>query len=234
MSYINIALRKAQLERDGSRSASHGDFHALPGVNRQRGQKWKVLAILLAAAVFIALLSFIGLERYLTGVGREKGAAFKVAQVAPQQPMMDMQAPAGRGEGGRFPGAAELYSEAVKAQRDGRAGEAEIFYKQVLSIHPQHVQALNNLGVIYMKEERYAQAIELFVKAIAAKSDYVDPYYNLACLYSQQKNVQAGLRYLEQAVEIDGAVRKWAKEDADFINLRTLPEFKKITAELAR
>ena len=232
MSYINSALRKAQRERDRSRSASYSDFHALPGNNRRRGQKWKALALSLAAAVFIALLSFIGLDRYLTGAGR--GAASKVSQAVPLQPMAGIQAPAGRGEGGWFPGAAELYGKAIKAQRDGREGEAESLYKQALSFDPQHVHALNNLGVIYMKEKRYAQAIELFVKAIAAKSDYADPYYNLACLYSQQKNVQAGLLYLEQAVEIDGAARKWATADADFRNLRTLPEFKKITAELVR
>lgn len=232
MSYINSALRKAQRERDSSRYASYGDFHALPGDNRARGRKWKALALSLTAAVFIALLSFIGLDRYRVGAGREKDATSKVSQVAPLQPAADMQAPAGRGEGGQFPGAAELYGEAIKAQRDRRWGDAEILYKRALSIDPQHIHALNNLGVIHMREKRYAQAVELFVKAIAAKNDYVDPYYNLACLYSQQKNVQAGLRYLEQAIKIDGAVRKWAKEDADFINLHTCPEFKKITEKL--
>lgn len=225
MSYINRALRKAQREREGSRYASHGVFHALPGDNRQQGRKWKALALSLAAAVLIALLSFIGLDRYWVGAGREKGAAAKVLQTAPLQP------PAGREEGGRFPGAAELYNKAIKAQRDGRWEEAEIFYKRALSIYPQHIHALNNLGVIHMKKKRHAQAVELFVRAIAAKNDYVDPYYNLACLYSQQKNVPASLGYLGQAVKIDGAVRKWAKEDGDLINLHALPEFKKIMAE---
>ena len=228
MSYINRALRKAQREREGSRYASRGVFHALPGDNRHQGRKWKALALSLAVAVLIALLSFIGLDRYR--VGAERGAAAKVSQTAPLQPAANL--PAVREEGGRSPEAAELYNKAIEAQRDGRWTEAEIFYKRALSIYPQHIQALNNLGVIHMKEKRYAHAVELFVKAIVAKNDYVDPYYNLACLYSQQKNVPASLKYLGQAVKIDGAVRKWAKEDGDLVNLHTLPEFKKIMAEL--
>jgi tetratricopeptide (TPR) repeat protein len=233
MSYINSALKKAQREKDGSRQASYGNFHALPADNRPRGQKWKALAFSLTAAVFLAFVLFVGIDRYRAGTGRS--IASKVSQAAPLQPMADTQAPAGIWEGaGRFSDAAELYGAAIKAQRDGRWGDAEIFYKHVLSIQPKHIRALNNLGVIHMREKRYAQAVELFVKAIAAKDDYVDPYYNLACLYSQQKNVQTSLGYLEQAVSIDGAARKWAIADADFSNLHALPEFKKITEKLVK
>jgi tetratricopeptide (TPR) repeat protein len=88
--------------------------------------------------------------------------------------------------------------------------------------------------VLYMTQKRPEAAMELFVKAMAIQDGYVDPYYNLACLYSQSGNVRASLSYLERAVKIDGQVRKWAKQDNDFKKMQSLPEFHKITEELVK
>jgi hypothetical protein len=47
-------------------------------------------------------------------------------------------------------------------------------------------------------------------------------------------NVKAGLSYLERAAKIDSQVKKWAKQDNDFKNMRSLPEFNKITEEVVK
>jgi tetratricopeptide (TPR) repeat protein len=85
-----------------------------------------------------------------------------------------------------------------------------------------------------MTQKRSEEAMELFVKALTIQDAYVDPYYNLACLYSQMGNVRASLSYLERAAKIDGQARKWAKQDNDFKKMRSLPEFNKITEELVK
>jgi len=60
------------------------------------------------------------------------------------------------------------------------------------------------------------------------KRDYIDPYYNLACLYAQKNEIGESLRYLKMAAEIDGGALGWATKDADMKNVVASPEFKKL------
>jgi tetratricopeptide (TPR) repeat protein len=161
----------------------------------------------------------------------------------PVSPAAEQTSPAGgqaspaanaRDDAARRVRSAQIYEEALAAQRAKRWKEAESLYQQALAFDPRHVKALNNLGVLYMTQKRSEEAMELFVKALAIQDAYVDPYYNLACLYSQLGNVRASLSYLERAAKIDGQVRKWAKQDNDFKKMRSLPEFNKITEELVK
>jgi tetratricopeptide (TPR) repeat protein len=135
-------------------------------------------------------------------------------------------------KGAPFPRDAEvLYKEALSAQRRGNAKESEVLYKRVLSLDPGHVRALNNLGVLCMERKNSEQAIAFFNKAIVLKKDYVDPYYNLACLYARKSEINESLSYMKVAADIDGNAINWAQKDADMKNVVASPEFKKIMEE---
>jgi len=120
------------------------------------------------------------------------------------------------------------YQEALSAQRKGEVGRAEALYKKALALDPGHVRALNNLGVIFMGRKKRERAIALFSKAIVLKRDYVDPYYNLACLYAQANEIDESLWYLKVAMTINGDVKNWVRKDADMKNVVASPEFNKI------
>jgi tetratricopeptide (TPR) repeat protein len=120
------------------------------------------------------------------------------------------------------------YGEALLAQRKGDLKEAEALYQKVLTFDPDHVRALNNLGVIYMAQKKRGKAIEVLGRALVLKKDYVDPYYNLACLYAQGNEINESLWYLKVAATIDGDVLNWAKKDADMKTVAATPEFKKL------
>lgn len=120
------------------------------------------------------------------------------------------------------------YQEALSAQRRGEIRGAEAIYKKVLALDPDHVRTLNNLGVICMGRKKRERAIVLFSKAIVLKRDYVDPYYNLACLYAQTNEIDESLWYLKVAMTINGDVKNWVRKDADMKNVVASPEFKKI------
>ncbi len=79
-----------------------------------------------------------------------------------------------------------------------------------------------------MSEEKEEQAIALFGKAIILKKDYVDPYYNMACLYARKNEIDESLWYLKVAAAINGDVKKWVEKDADMKNVAESPAFKKI------
>jgi tetratricopeptide (TPR) repeat protein len=127
-----------------------------------------------------------------------------------------------------LPEVGTLYREALAAQRNKKLEVAERLYRRILTLDAQHVEAMNNLGVLYMGQGRQEQAVALFSKAIAAKKDYIDPYYNLACLYAQRKDASKSLAYLKSAIAIDRAVIDWVKTDMDMKDIRDLEAFKKL------
>jgi hypothetical protein len=81
-----------------------------------------------------------------------------------------------------------------------------------------------------MSQKKSDQALRLFDKAVAVKGDYVDPYYNLACLYAQY-DVGNSLLFLEKAISMNSEVKKWAQNDNDLKNLHKSPEFRKLIEE---
>lgn len=244
MSYINSALKKVQKERDsryvpyddiisaspdrGSRKVSKRVFFVLAGAII-------LSATLAASAYFIPRMTAKPVKN--TVAAAPAGAAKVTEKAAPQSAAPGAIVPAALATAAdqeRIAKAAKLYQEALTAHREKREEYAENFYRAALSLDPQNVSALNNLGVLYMGKKRHEEAMELFIKALAAKEDYVDPYYNLASLYSQLGNVDASLWYLERAVQIDNRVREWAKHDTDFEKYRSMTAFKKITEELVK
>jgi tetratricopeptide (TPR) repeat protein len=120
------------------------------------------------------------------------------------------------------------YREALAAQRSGDVPGAEALYRRVLALDPEHVRALNNLGIIRMEQKKREEAIALFSKAITVKKEYVDPYYNLACLYARANEIDESLWYLKVAMAINGDVKNWAEKDADLRNVVKSAAFKKI------
>jgi tetratricopeptide (TPR) repeat protein len=127
-----------------------------------------------------------------------------------------------------LPEVGTIYRKALAAQQNKRAAVAERLYRRILTLDARHVEAMNNLGVLYMGQGRQKQAVVLFSKAIAMKKDYVDPYYNLACLYAQRKNTAKSIAYLKLANAIDEDIINWAKTDMDLKNISESKEFKKL------
>jgi len=121
-----------------------------------------------------------------------------------------------------------LYAQALRKQRKGELEEAKALYRKVIKADPRHVSALNNLGVIFMNQKMYEQAVASFNEALHVRHNYVDAHYNLACLYAQKNDTKQSLFYLKNAMVLNPVVRQWAARDDDLRNLADLPEFNKI------
>jgi len=124
-----------------------------------------------------------------------------------------------------------LYQDALASQQRRDPDQAARLYSRLLAKDPRHVEALNNLGVIYMQRQQSGHAMRLFERAIAAKPGYVDPYYNLACLYAQYRDVANSLKYLKKAAAINPEVRVWARSDGDLKKISAAPEFMSFVGE---
>jgi tetratricopeptide (TPR) repeat protein len=127
-----------------------------------------------------------------------------------------------------FPDAQALYQEALAAQLNKKTAVSEWLYRRVLAIDARHVEAMNNLGVLYLAQGKQDQALEMFNQAISLKTDYADPYYNLSCLFAQRKNTARSLQYLKSAIAVNGDVIHWAKDDRDLKLIVASEAFKKL------
>ncbi|MCX5822204.1 MAG: tetratricopeptide repeat protein [Deltaproteobacteria bacterium] len=227
MSYINDALRKAQKDKDNRYESFGGVIAPSPeGPNRPRKRRvivgTTVALVILVSAVL--LFAVYGLQR---PSAQPKGAP--PATVAEKPAPKAMERAIRPPDGPPVTREADVrYQEALIAQRMGDLRRAEALYEKVLALDPGHVRTLNNLGVIYMGQKKWGKAIAVFGRAVVLKKDYVDPYYNLACLYAQTNEIDESLWYLKVAVAIDGGVINWVKKDADMKNVVASPEFKKI------
>ncbi len=61
----------------------------------------------------------------------------------------------------------------------------------------------NLLGFIYLKREKYEQAIDVLNKGITWDKKYVDAYVNLAEVYLQQKDYKKALELINKALKIN-------------------------------
>ena len=128
----------------------------------------------------------------------------------------------------KTPDAMELYERGKQHHRGGRLNRAKMWYERALIADPGCVVALNNLGVLLIKGRNYPAAQTRFEKAIRLKPEYVDPFYNLVCLFALTDRPEQALRYLKRAISMHPEVKTWAKDDTDLEKLRNQPGFGKI------
>jgi len=224
MSYIHEALKKAQIERD----LGKGPYSSIPVPKRKKSFFTVKRTLFLTFSLLMVLLAFAGYswwdhpslpESIEAGVG-----------VGPRAYPSEGGSPssAKRKTGRKRENIAESYQKARAFHREGRLPEAGVWYEKVVSMDPGHVEALNNRGVLHLHKKNYSAARKCFEKAIRLKPDYVDPYYNLACVSSAEDQVKQGLRYLGKAISMDPGVKGWAQKDPDLDPLRASPQFKAI------
>ncbi len=237
MSYINEALKKAQKEKE----ARH---HKYPGMVSTPGYKARVFPgkALWLTAFFLASLAFAAYLWLPSGDTQPPGSKplrpKATPQLASSEPARPKATPQPPGSEPARPKATPqqksvgnvkaLYERARVFHKRGRLQEAMRLYERTLSLNPDYVDALNNLGVIHIQNRRYSAARESFAKAIRLRPDYVDPHYNLACLHALEGAVSQSLIHLKRAVSLDQSVKDWARGDADLRNLHGVQGFEEI------
>ncbi|MBW2565374.1 MAG: tetratricopeptide repeat protein [Deltaproteobacteria bacterium] len=251
MSYINEALKKAQKEKE----ARHQRY---PGVASTPGYKARVFPgkALWLTAFFLASLAFAAYLWLPSGDTQPPGIEPAQPKATPQppgskpaQPKATPQPPGSKpaqpkatpqppGSEPARPKATPqqksvgnvkaLYERARVFHKRGRLQEAMRLYERTLSLNPEYVDALNNLGVIHIQNRRYSAARESFAKAIRLRPDYVDSHYNLACVHALEGAVSQSLIHLKRAVSLDQSVKNWARGDADLRNLHGVQGFEQI------
>jgi Tfp pilus assembly protein PilF len=73
-------------------------------------------------------------------------------------------------------------------------------WEDVINKSPSNVRAYNEIGAIFRDEGRYAEANELFKKALKINRNYAMTYYNLGYIQYKLKNYEDALVFFQEAL----------------------------------
>jgi tetratricopeptide (TPR) repeat protein len=112
------------------------------------------------------------------------------------------------------------YNRGIALRKVGRYEEAITSYDKALQIMPDKYAAWDDRGFALSYLGRYNEAIASFDKALQIMPD-ANAFYNKACAYALQSNLEAALENLSKAVALNpDEYLAIAKTDSDFDALR--------------
>jgi tetratricopeptide (TPR) repeat protein/glycosyltransferase involved in cell wall biosynthesis len=110
---------------------------------------------------------------------------------------------------------------AIQYAELGMITEAKACYGKVLEMDPDNIVALNDLAVLYLKEDKHAVAIEYLKKAIEINPRYVPAYVNCGLAYKEQGDLVSAKDQLEAVLAFDKThTLVWKELGAIYFKLR--------------
>ena len=241
MSYINEALKKAQKDKDSGRIGYMHSIGKSGSAERSIDMKYILLiSIIILLLVFLVYLKFGGQVTQDTNVENTGKASIKKSvpkkrysnniqvkgEITPPKEDITEQ---DNNELEKISQREIFYKQAVSLINENKLEEAKDIYIEILTQDPGHINSLNDMGVLFLHERNYEDAINYLAKAVKLKPKFANPFYNLACAYSLQNEGEKGMAYLLKAIEVDEKAKDWAKQDPDLENLKEYAEFSLIT-----
>lgn len=95
-----------------------------------------------------------------------------------------------------------ILQSAKMAHQAGNLQEAEGGYRRILAMNPRHPEALHHLGLIALGVRMYADAIDLFERAVALDSKNLAYHLDLARAHREIGHHQDAAKVLERARKI--------------------------------
>jgi protein O-GlcNAc transferase len=99
-------------------------------------------------------------------------------------------------------GAPDLLAAGLKLHQAGRLAEAELCYRRVLAVQPNHADALHLLGVVANQVGRRDLAVELIRQAIQRNGHDPGYFYNLGMVLHAQGKRDEALTAYRRAISI--------------------------------
>ncbi len=96
----------------------------------------------------------------------------------------------------------EKLQEAIALHQAGKLSEAEIFYKELLSVLPLHL-VVGNLGTIASQKGDFDEALKFYEQAIMINPNYAGAYSNRGNAFKELNRFEEALLSYDSAVELD-------------------------------
>jgi tetratricopeptide (TPR) repeat protein len=89
----------------------------------------------------------------------------------------------------------------ILAERENQPDDAVRFFREAVSLSPEHVISLNNLGNAYRAQKNWDAARETFERALRVSPDDAEANYGLAMVFAQGDDNAQAYEYLERALK---------------------------------
>ena len=97
----------------------------------------------------------------------------------------------------------EIFILAVKNHQQNKTDIAKNLYNQVLKINPNHIDAHNNLGIIFKNLGENEKAINCYQKAIAINPNYANAYSNLGLVFKNLGENEKAINCYQKAISLN-------------------------------
>ena len=97
----------------------------------------------------------------------------------------------------------ELFTQAINNHQENNFQVATELYKKIIKISPNHINANNNLGVLYQTLGDFQKAISYYGKVIEINPNYINAINNLGTIFEKLGEYQKAISYYEKAIAID-------------------------------
>lgn len=230
MSIIHDALKKAEHERE-PRSTGLPLYRGVRMARRR--WRWGSTTGMLIGVATVAVSTWLGLQslggaptvRTVTQIlqsspAHVSGAANQAHRQAVVTPLMVVAKPfeaRSTPDKSRSPAASvsrafepqvnaeAAFERARNAESTGQWEQATRYYRQALALNPTLVEAHNNLGNLYIRQQQMTAAIDEFQAAIALNPNYAMVRNNLGSAYFLIGEEALAIQEFIAALRIDGA-----------------------------
>ena len=93
-------------------------------------------------------------------------------------------------------------SEGLTLHEIGKLTEAKDFYRKILTIKPDHCEALQLLGTIEIQTGNYAQAVEILTNALLVDPEHALTQNNLGVAFESLKQFDAAIACYNRAIHL--------------------------------
>ena len=97
----------------------------------------------------------------------------------------------------------ETFNKAIEYHKIKKIYLAKELYSEVIKKDPNHINALNNLGIIFFSLKKFDDAIKVFQKAITVNFNFISAHNNLGLVCSELGNFQKAIDSYEKAIKIN-------------------------------
>jgi Flp pilus assembly protein TadD len=97
----------------------------------------------------------------------------------------------------------QTFDLAIQHHRAGRLREAEELYQLILAQRPEHVDAMQNLGIIAQQSGRNDLAVNLIRRAVALRPNYAEAYSNLGNALKDNGQLDEAIAACRRAIALN-------------------------------
>ena len=139
-------------------------------------------------------------------VYRNDGTQMEVVRVTPRDPSGDRGSPGGMISAQEFnipDKARKQMDKGMEFFDKGDMTAAEEWLRKAVETYPKYTRAWNNIGVIHIKANDQAGAIDAWKKAIETNDKFAPPFFNIARAYISDKQPAEAEPYIRRGLAID-------------------------------